>query len=84
MSKNNEWIIDNSEQLLSHYSGLHLKIEGSMQDPEEIILINIPENISSLALATLIREGVEICKGDKHKQRFINKSSKIAEFADQL
>lgn len=79
MSTKNEWIINNSKQLLRHYSGLHLKIEGDMQDPEEIILVNIPENISSLNLATLIREGVELCKGSADQQHSTNEFSTIAE-----
>ncbi len=47
---------------IAHVCGLRLSIEGSMSDPQGVIVDSVPMGITTLELVALIREGTVYCR----------------------
>ena len=62
MEHQNGWNVDTLHQRIWHESGLSLKILGELHEPDEVVPLVIPDQLSARRLVALIREGVELCR----------------------
>ncbi|MEH6470834.1 MAG: hypothetical protein V7752_06240 [Halopseudomonas sp.] len=62
MGQQQSWSFEAQHHQISHVSGLCLEIEGEIRNPDGIVPIHIPDNMDSVDLVALIRQGTNYCR----------------------